>query len=120
MAVALKMAQEPFVARIDVPSGSEGSLMGTLVFDDPEAFTAFREGGMNAFFEPLGDPSTVQMDLTVFRPDLVREGDPSASGGLGGFSVNYSNDDNRSAGDADIDAVTVVCPGENAECSPSN
>lgn len=61
------------------------------------------------------------MALQAFRPDLLGESDPRAAmGSLDSMSVEYVNIGHDAAGASDIDAVTVVCPGDGAKCKPSN
>ncbi|SFP47660.1 hypothetical protein [Tranquillimonas alkanivorans] len=120
----LGMAEAPQVARVVTsgpPSDGATRVEGALVFDGLDAFSTWRESEMEPFFQPVGGTSGLDTTLRIFRADLVAAGNPDGAGGaLGDVSVTYHNSDNDSAGDADIDAVTVVCPGDHADCKPSN
>ena len=114
----LEMAQDPHVARLSV---SADAASGSLVFEDFDAFTEWRETEMGAFFEPLGGPEVVETSLRVTRADLLRASDPlAATDAMGSVSIEYSSSGNEATGDADVDAVTVICPGDDADCKPSN
>ena len=114
----LEMAQDPHVARLSV---SADAASGSLVFEDLATFTEWRETEMGAFFEPLGGPDVVETSLRVTRADLLRATDPlAATDAMGSVSIEYSSSGNEATGDADVDAVTVICPGDDADCKPSN
>ena len=119
VSTATDLARAPFVAQL-VVSPQESAASGTLVFRSPQRFSDWRSNRMETFFGRFGEAASIETTLRMFRADLLRTSDPRAGANVGGVSIAYSNADNDAAGDADIDAVTVVCPGDDAECSPSN
>ena len=116
LGTAADLGAHEFVARMEADP-TAGGASGRLVFEGLETFANWRETQRDSFFAPL-DAGRIETRLTLFRPGLLRRGDPQAE--AGSVSVRYVNSDNDAAGDADMDAVTVVCPGDDAECSPSN
>ncbi|PRY94477.1 hypothetical protein BCF33_0067 [Hasllibacter halocynthiae] len=113
------LAGRPFVAQLDL-SAAEGP-RGTLVFRSVGAFENWRRDERGEFYETFGGADAVEEESLAFRPDLLAISDPEELlAGLKTLSIAYVNTGNDSKGDADIDAVTVVCPGLGAECSPSN
>ncbi|CUH40195.1 hypothetical protein JSE7799_02925 [Jannaschia seosinensis] len=123
VAAMLNMAEEPQLSRLEVTdvSADTSGLEGALVFEGLESFSLWREDGMQSFFEQLGGVGSLDTTLRIFRPNLMAKGYLDGTGNaLEEVSVNYRNSGNDSAGDADIDAVTVVCPGDHADCKPSN
>lgn len=118
VATAAEMARAPFVARIEVAgSGADrDGASGTLVFQDLDRFLDWRGRDMAAFFEPLGGLDAVSRTVRVDRPGLLAR---TQGGTAHGARIAYVNRDNDAAGDADIDAVTVLCSGD-ADCKPSN
>jgi hypothetical protein len=116
-----ELAGPDYVARVDVSPEPDGMVTGTRVFEDVAAFSNWRSDDMEEYFGPIGGAAGVAMDVTVFRPEALRRSDPdSFLGGLEGLSIHYANTGNHAAGDADIDAVTVICTGGDARCAPSN
>ena len=120
MAQAADTARAPYVAQITVSSEAQGAASGVLVFETLGRFSDWRDDGMSEFFEPFGGAASVETTLRAFRADLLQASDPRSAVGSEDMTVEYTNTDNDAAGDAEIDAVTVVCPGDDAECSPSN
>lgn len=118
----LEMGQEKQLSRLDVADlGAEISRVeGALVFQEFEAFSLWREDKMESFFQPVGGVSDLKMSLRIFRPELLAQSNVPGMDPIDDVSVSYRNTGNDSAGDADIDAVTVICPGEQADCKPSN
>ena len=58
--------------------------------------------------------------MRIVQPEeLAKAGATDLSQIADDISIIYSNSDNESEGDADIDAVTVIC-GDGAQCEPSN
>ncbi|WP_370159307.1 hypothetical protein [Limimaricola soesokkakensis] len=116
------MGREKQLSRLEVPDlGAEISRVeGALVFQEFEAFSLWREDKMESFFQPVGGVSDLKMSLRIFRPDLLAQSNVPGMDPIGDVAVSYSNTGNESAGDADIDAVTVICPGDQADCKPSN
>jgi hypothetical protein len=127
---ALELAQEPQLADLDisvvaVPDGSGDDdqrydLDGALVFPAVEAFETWRDDRMQDYFAPVGGLSRLATSMRVFRPGLVAQAESGMGSGLEDVSITYRNTGNDSAGDSDIDAVTVICPGDHADCKPSN
>lgn len=115
---AAAIAQEPYVGRIRFSRREEGSASGVLLFDDINSFTGWRDGTMEGFFDALGPEATVQ-SVRIMRPEQLRASGGDELLGLGDVKIQYSNAGNEADGDADIDAVTVIC-GEGANCEPSN
>jgi len=118
----LEMGREEQLSRLEVPDlGAEVSRVeGALVFQEFEAFSLWREDRMEGFFQPVGGMNDLDVSLRIFRPDLLAQSDVPGREPIGDVSVSYRNTGNESAGDADIDAVTVICPGDQADCKPSN
>jgi hypothetical protein len=123
IASVLEMAAAPQVSRLVAsdPSADAARVEGALVFDGLDAFSRWRETEMDAFLQPVGGMAGLETTVRVFRAGLLAKGYPrEAGGGLGDVSITYRNSGNKAAGDADIDAVTVICPGDDADCKPSN
>ncbi|MEP0316306.1 hypothetical protein [Hyphomonas sp.] len=118
----LEMGRETQLSRLEVPDlvADASRVEGALVFQDFETFSLWREDRMEGFFQPVGGMSDLNMSLRVFRPELLAQSNVPGMEPIGDVSVSYRNTDNDAAGDADIDAVTVICPGEQADCKPSN
>lgn len=118
----LEMGQEKQLSRLEVPglSAEVSRVEGALVFQDFETFSLWREDRMEGFFQPVGGMNDLDMSLRVFRPELLAQSKVPGMEPIGDVSVSYRNTGNDSAGDADIDAVTVICPGDQADCKPSN
>ena len=123
-AVVLGMAAQPYVAEVGTSErrGEDGedttaNLRGKLVFESEATYEAWVSGDMDDLFAPLGGVSEVAR-LDISRPEA------SASSSVGAvsrdMSITYQNTGNDAEGDADIDAVTVICPGDYADCKPSN
>lgn len=74
----LDMAADPRVSRLEVSGlfGSIGTVDGTLVFQSPDAFSRWRENGMEPFFQPVGGMSAVDATLRGFRPALLAKSQP--------------------------------------------
>lgn len=123
LAVILDMAEAPQLSRVQVSDlfADASGVDATLVFEGLETFSLWRENEMEPFLRPLGGMAGANVTLRIFRSDLLATGHPQqTAAGLGDVSVTYRNSGNDSAGDADIDAVTVICPGDDADCKPSN
>lgn len=121
LATAAELARDPRAARVALRRDAGEAITGRLVFEDVAALEAFRADGMADYFAPVGGMDSVEVEMTAFRPALLRRSDAEALlDGLDSLSITYSNDGNRAAGDADIDAVTVICTGGDADCTPSN
>lgn len=117
----LVLADDPHLARMIVSPGPDGGVSGALVFPGVDAFTAWHDGDGSGFFDPLGESASIEQTLRVSREDLMRHlEDAGGLGSLDELSIEYANTDNDAAGDADIDAVTVICAGDDADCKPSN
>ncbi|WP_334061063.1 hypothetical protein [Limimaricola cinnabarinus] len=118
----LEMGKETQLSRLEVPDlGAEVSRVeGALVFQDFGTFSLWREDRMEGFFQPVGGMNDLDMSLRIFRPDLLAQSNVPGMDPIGDVAVSYRNTGNESAGDADIDAVTVICPGDQADCKPSN
>ena len=118
----LEMGQEKQLSRLEVSDldAEVSYIEGALVFQEFEAFSLWREDRMESFFQPVGGMEDLEMTLHIFRPELLAQSDVHGTGALSDVSVSYRNTGNDSAGDADIDAVTVICPGDQADCKPSN
>lgn len=118
----LKMSQEKQLSRLEVSDlGAEIiGVEGALVFQEFEAFSLWREDRMESFFQPVGGMNDLEMSLRIFRPELLAQSAVPGMDSIGDVSVSYHNTGNDSAGDADIDAVTVICPDDQADCNPSN
>lgn len=115
------LTADPHLARLIATAGADGGVSGALVFEGVDAFRAWNDGEGSGFFDPLGEGASVERTLKVWRDDLVGYlADQGGLGSLDGLSIEYTNTDNDAAGDADIDAVTVVCSGTDADCKPSN
>jgi hypothetical protein len=101
--------------------GEGTSVNGMLVFTDIAGLTAWRGSEMEDFFAPLGGMDMVETTIRIVdRGRLAEYGLGTSDTPLENLTITYVNEGNESDGDADIDAVTVVCPGDFADCSPSN
>ncbi|MCZ4260608.1 hypothetical protein O4G76_07105 [Limimaricola sp. G21655-S1] len=118
----LEMGREKQLSRLEVPDlGAEISRVeGALMFQEFEAFSLWRKDKMESFFQPVGGVNDLDMSLRIFRPELLAQSNVPGMDPIGDVAVSYRNTGNDSAGDADIDAVTVICPGDQADCKPSN
>ncbi|PHP28654.1 hypothetical protein [Limimaricola cinnabarinus] len=118
----LGMGQEKQLSRLEVSNldAEISYIEGALVFQEFKTFSVWREDRMESFFQPIGGVNDLEMTLRIFRPELLAQSDVHGLGSISDVSVSYRNTGNDSAGDADIDAVTVICPGEQADCKPSN
>lgn len=118
----LDIAQEPSLSRLEISNltAETSRVVGALVFDEIEAFSVWRKEKMESFFQPIGEMTELDTTLRIFRPELLAQSDVQGLSSLRDVSITYRNSDNDSAGDADIDAVTVICPGDQADCKPSN
>ena len=120
----LARADAPELARLVLrdPPDAPASAEGTLLFGDVAELARWRQTRMEDFLAPMGGADAVATTVRVVNHDVL------AAYGLGGprtglenLSITYTNTGNDTGGaDADIDAVTVVCPGDFAECSPNN
>ena len=120
MTAAASIAQDARIAEVTL-APEAGKISGTIVLEDPNAFADLQDGGFDTLFAPLGGAESVEMQMTAFRPALLRMADPEAlMEGMGELTIEYTNTGNDSEGDADIDAVTVICTGPDAKCTPSN
>ncbi|WP_375259271.1 hypothetical protein [Citreimonas sp.] len=127
---ALALADTPHLADLDISvasgtpdAGRDGArydLDGALVFSDLDSFSSWKEDGMTGFFDPVGGLAQVATSMRVFRPNLLAQADDGMRSGFEDVSIRYRNSGNDAAGDSDIDAVTVLCPGDHADCKPSN
>ncbi|EKE43275.1 hypothetical protein OCGS_2612 [Oceaniovalibus guishaninsula JLT2003] len=121
VAAVTQMAQSEHLARLDTDPDLAIGTSGKLVFQDPADYATWLQEEADTFFGPVGGLEAVNLNALVFRPDLLSISDPEALlAGLENLSIRYVNMGNRSDGDADIDAVTVVCTGRGADCKPSN
>lgn len=149
-AIVLEMAAQPYVAEVGTsrkqsPSGMQGgqnqtsgqgnaqsqtggqgtnsaarqtvNLKGKLVCETEDAYAAWAENDLVTTFAPLGGIASVAR-LDISRPEA--NASSRMGGGSGDTSITYQNTGNDATGDADIDAVTVICPGDYADCKPSN
>ncbi|SDY92553.1 hypothetical protein [Citreimonas salinaria] len=126
----IELARDPNLSDVEVsvaePEPNENGpsnrydLDGALVFSKLASFTQWHEKHMDNYFAPVGGLDAVETSFHVARPDLLELKDLGAEHGLEDVSISYSNSGNDAAGDADIDAVTVICPGDHADCKPSN
>lgn len=114
---AAALAVEPYVRRVRFSGEEDGKASGVLLFDDVERFSRWRETEMAGFFALLGPGATIQ-SVKISRSDGLSGPDGDLLG-IGDVSIQYRNAENEAEGDADIDAVTVIC-GDGAECEPSN
>ncbi|XBQ16624.1 MAG: hypothetical protein ABL308_01825 [Oceanicaulis sp.] len=119
----LARAETPQLARLKLRERPDAptAVDGLLIFEDVSALTAWRQTRMDSFFEPMGGAGAIEMKIRLVDKALLEQY------GLGGpdtpienVSITYENTGNEADGDADIDAVTVICPGDFAECDPSN
>lgn len=112
---AVRAAKSVHVARLSV---GDDDFSGLMVFQTEDEFVAWRNGPMLEIAGQVGGGATITSARLVFPGRL-----PGSSGELaklaGDVSITYKNADNESEGDADIDAVTVIC-GDGADCQPSN
>lgn len=118
----LGLAESPQLAELTLSPGDEPSASGSLVFEGLDAFETWRDEDAQAFFDAFGDGATIERTVRIRRGALAALAGRDGSVGLGGLervSIDYSTEDNEATGDADIDAVTVLC-GEGADCEPSN
>lgn len=123
IADVLAQAEAPQLARLVVrdPPDEPANVNGTLLFADVAALVAWRQTQMEDFLTPMGGADEVETTIRLVNRELLDAyGLGRSDMGLENLSVTYTNADNASDGDADIDAVTVVCPGDFADCSPSN
>jgi hypothetical protein len=117
-------ANEPQLARLVLrdPPNEPASVHGTLLFSDVAELAAWRQSRMADFLAPMGGADELRTTIRIVNRDLLNAyglGNPDSA--LENLSITYTNTGNdASGGDADIDAVTVVCPGDFADCSPSN
>ena len=124
VAGVLTGADAPQLARLVLrdPPDAPASAEGTLLFGDLAALAEWRQTDMDDFLAPMGGADAVATTIRVVNKDtLAAYGLGGTQTGLENLSITYTNTGNDTGGaDADIDAVTVVCPGDFAECSPSN
>ena len=121
MGAALDLAASEHLARLRTPpEGSDEQLRGALVFRGIEAARAWIEGEMADWRAPVGE-AEIDMGLELYREDLLRMSDvETVLAGLEELDIEYTNTGNDAEGDSDIDAVTVVCTGDDPDCEPSN
>lgn len=117
LARATAIAAEPHVARVRM-AGEGKSSKGVLVFASLEDYASWRERRMAGFFNGFGPGATVE-SVRILRPDQIEKSQAMDLLGIGDVNIQYRNADNEAEGDADIDAVTVICA-DGAECEPSN
>lgn len=123
VADVIARADEPHLARLVLrdPPGEPVSVEGTLLFGDVDALVTWRRTRMADFLQPMGGARAIETTIRVVNRDLLGEyGLGNRASNLENLQVTYTNTGNTADGDADIDAVTVVCPGDFANCSPSN
>ena len=118
---ALDLASSPHLARLTTPREDAGEAMrGRLVFDSPDAARDWLEQDLETWSAPLQGAELV-LSAEIYREDLLRRSDmQTVLDGLDELDIAYRNTGNDAAGDSDIDAVTVVCTGTEADCKPSN
>ncbi|WP_156032403.1 hypothetical protein [Parvularcula oceani] len=123
VAGVLEQADAPQLSRLvlrDQPD-APATVEGALIFADIAALAEWRDRRMQDFFEPMGGPDAMQTTIRVVNRDLMaRYGLGSADMPLEEVSITYANEGNDAGGDADIDAITVICPGDFSDCDPSN
>lgn len=113
-------AAQPGVAQLRYRSRDDGAeVRGTVVFSSMDEFLAWRETEMTRFFSAFGQNIEIRSVRIVQPEELAKAGATDLSQIADDISIIYSNSDNESEGDADIDAVTVIC-GDGAQCEPSN
>ncbi|WP_338243775.1 hypothetical protein [Aurantiacibacter hainanensis] len=119
LSAATQSATQPNVARLGLEDGETGEVSGLLVFATIDEFAAWRESSMDSFFGNFGEDASFR-SVRIIRP---ANAELSGRSGLSQLAdeirISYQNAENEAAGDADIDAVTVIC-GDGAECTPSN
>ena len=120
----LARAEAPELARLVLndPPDAPASAEGTLLFDDVASLARWRQRRMEDFLAPMGGEDAVTTTIRIVNKDVLGAyGLGGTRAGLENLSITYTNTGHDTGGaDADIDAVTVVCPGDFAECSPSN
>lgn len=94
-------------------------LTGILAFESIQEFEEWGASGFEEFIAPFGPDASLR-SLRFVRPNHSVIGDNDALAALAErIQVSYRNTGNEAEGDADIDAVTVIC-GDGATCKPSN
>jgi hypothetical protein len=121
LGAAAELARDDRIASVTAITGADTAITGTLVVESLDAFAELRGGAMDDLFAPVGGADAVSFVMTAFRPSLLRTSDPETLlDGLDELTIEYTNTGNHAAGDSDIDAVTVICTGGDANCTPSN
>ncbi|MCJ7421753.1 hypothetical protein [Sphingomicrobium astaxanthinifaciens] len=117
--VAQRLARDPRVARATFDNEDGALLALVLVFPDRADFSRWMNGGRPALLDGLGEGARIR-SITLTDPALVRRAGLDPRGlPAGNVSVTYANSGRTVEGDADIDAVTVLCT-DGALCKPSN
>ncbi|MXO84573.1 hypothetical protein GRI38_00805 [Altererythrobacter aurantiacus] len=113
-------ASQPGVAQLRFRHRyNNAEVRATIVFESMAHFLSWRETEMAQFFDAFGQNIEIRSVRIVRPEELAKAGASDLSQIADDIAITYRNSGNESEGDADIDAVTVIC-GDGAQCKPSN
>lgn len=116
---ASRLAMQPDVARVMLRERDQTRMSAVLVFNDRADFLTWQETQSGRFWTELGNSAKIR-SVTVSDRRLLDMAGLGRAGMLPeNVSVTYENTGETADGDADIDAVTVICS-DGAICEPSN
>lgn len=117
--VITQAASQPHVAKLTLSQSDRTRVSGTLLFETMEGFETWRSSDMQPFFDQFGEEFSVTSLRVRLPRELARASDNGLASIADDINIAYRNTGNDADGDADIDAVTVIC-GDGADCTPSN